>query len=196
MTTLRERNRLRARQDITTAALKLFAEQGYDATTVEQIARAAGLSSATVFRHFPSKEDILFGDEDSSAAAMVHHVANRTDRSIGVAALAEGVGKFAAELQDERIHALTRLVMTNRSLEARSLRMRLRWERDIARQLASEEGVGSPALAHTLIASIAISCFSAALRHWNRDDPSTTLTDLVTLAFEQPLLHRPAPPQS
>ncbi len=148
-----------------------------------------------MFRHFPSKEDILFGDEDSSAEAMVHHVARRTDRSIGVAALAEGVGKFAAELQDERTHALTHLVTTNRSLEARSLRMRLRWERDIARQLAFEEGA-RPSLAHTLIASIAISCFSAALRYWDKDDPSTTLTDLVALAFAQPLSYRPTQPKS
>ena len=185
MSTLRERNRIRARNDITAAALVLFAEQGYDATTVEQIARAARLSSATVFRHFPSKEDILFGDEDDSARTMVEYVAARSDASVDVAALEEPITKFAAELQDERTQTLTRLVMTTRSLEARSLRTRLRWEREIARQLATEEGSATPTLRHTLVASIAVFCLSAALRYWDRSDPSSSLTDLVELAFQQ-----------
>ncbi|WP_433602357.1 TetR/AcrR family transcriptional regulator [Nocardia sp. CA-135953] len=185
MSTLRERNRIRARNDIITAALALFEQQGYDATTVEQIARAAGLSSATVFRHFPSKEDVLFGEEDDSARAMAECVAARRDPAVDVAALAEPVVKFAVELQDERTHRLTRLVMTTRSLEARSLRMRLRWEREIARTLAAEEGDAAPTLRHTLIASIAICCLSAAFRYWDRSDPSSNLTDLVESAFEQ-----------
>ncbi|MBY8863579.1 TetR/AcrR family transcriptional regulator [Nocardia sp. CA2R105] len=185
VSTLRERNRIRARNDVIETALALFEQQGYDATTVDQIARAAGLSSATVFRHFPSKEDILFSEEDDSARAMAECVAARQDPSVDVAALAEPVVKYAAELQDERTHRLTRLVMTTRSLEARSLRMRLRWEREIARTLAAEEGDAAPTLRHTLIASIAISCLSAAVRYWDRSDPSSKLTDLVTLAFEQ-----------
>lgn len=185
MSTLRERNRIRARNDITAAALVLFEKHGYDATTVEQIARAASLSSATVFRHFPSKEDILFGDEDDSAQAMVECVAARRDRSVDVAALAEPMSKFAAELEDERTQTLTRLVMTTRSLEARSLRMRLRWEREIALQLATEEGAATSTLRHTVIASVAVSCLSAALRFWDRSDPSSSLTDLVESAFAQ-----------
>lgn len=185
MSTLRERNRIRARNDITTAALILFEKQGFDATTVEQIARAARLSSATVFRHFPSKEDILFGDEDDSAQRMAGCVAARPDRSVEVTALAEPMTKFAAELQDERTQTLTRLVMTTRSLEARSLRMRLRWEREVALQLAIEEGAATSTLRHTVIASIAVSCLSAALRFWDRSDPSSNLTDLVESAFRQ-----------
>lgn len=185
MTTLRERNRLRTRNDIIEAALALFLEQGYEATTVDQIAKAAGVSPATLFRHFPSKEDVLFGDEDNSAAAMVRHVAERADPAPTLAALAEPVTTFAAEMEDERTPRLTHLVMTTRSLEARSLRMRLRWERDIARQLASEQGLSGPTLEHTLTASVAVSCVSAALRYWDRSDSSTTLADLVRRAFEQ-----------
>lgn len=185
MSTLRERNRLRTREDIIAAALAMFVEHGYEATTIDQIAKAAGVSSATLFRYFPSKEDLLFGDEDKSAAAMVQQVGGRSDRSATVAALAEPVVKFAAELQDERTPRLTHLVMTNRSLEARSLRMRLRWERDIARQLATEQDLAAPALEHTLTASIAVSCLSTALRYWDKSDTSTSLTDLVTQAFER-----------
>lgn len=52
----------RTRRRLTECAVRLFAEQGYDATTVTQIAAAAGVSHMTFFRHFPSKEDVIVGD--------------------------------------------------------------------------------------------------------------------------------------
>lgn len=57
---LRERNRARARAEIVAAAQQLFLDQGFAATSVEQIAEAAGVAPRTVFRHFPRKEDIVF----------------------------------------------------------------------------------------------------------------------------------------
>src|ERR1700754_2329756 len=53
-----------ARERLETAALELFAENGYDETTVAQIADRAGLNRATFFRHFADKREVLFGGED------------------------------------------------------------------------------------------------------------------------------------
>ncbi|AXG79999.1 TetR/AcrR family transcriptional regulator [Streptomyces paludis] len=60
---LRERKKLRTRIAIRGAAFRLIAEQGYEATTVEQIAEASEVSPSTVFRYFPTKEDIVLTDE-------------------------------------------------------------------------------------------------------------------------------------
>ncbi|MFG2114168.1 TetR/AcrR family transcriptional regulator [Streptomyces sp. NPDC048718] len=63
--TLRERKKLKTRVAIRKAACRLVAEQGYEATTVEQIAAAAEVSPSTVARYFPVKEDILLSDDQS-----------------------------------------------------------------------------------------------------------------------------------
>ncbi|WP_230194781.1 TetR/AcrR family transcriptional regulator [Streptomyces coriariae] len=60
---LRERKKLRTRQAIREAARRLIDEQGYDATTIEQIAAEAEVSTSTVFRYFPSKDHIVLTDD-------------------------------------------------------------------------------------------------------------------------------------
>jgi AcrR family transcriptional regulator len=59
---LRERKKAKTHATIQQEALRLFREQGYDATTVEQIAAAAEVSPSTFFRYFPAKEDIVLYD--------------------------------------------------------------------------------------------------------------------------------------
>ncbi|XVU22274.1 TetR/AcrR family transcriptional regulator [Actinoplanes sp. CA-054009] len=60
---LRERKKMRTRAAIREAAMRLFEEQGYAATTVEQIAEAAEVSPSTFFRYFPTKEDTILTDD-------------------------------------------------------------------------------------------------------------------------------------
>jgi AcrR family transcriptional regulator len=60
---LRERKKAKTRASIKEQALRLFREQGYQATTIEQIAAAAEISPATFFRYFPTKEDVVLQDD-------------------------------------------------------------------------------------------------------------------------------------
>ena len=62
VTGLRERKKAATRLAIRDAGMRLFAERGFGGTTIDEIAEAAGVSRATVFAYFPTKEEIVFGD--------------------------------------------------------------------------------------------------------------------------------------
>ncbi|MEU5796556.1 TetR/AcrR family transcriptional regulator [Streptomyces sp. NPDC047813] len=96
---LRERKKLRTREAISDAAVKLFLERSFDSVTVAEIAEAAEVSSMTVFNHFPAKEDLVLcriddhfgeaqaivracGPEDSPLEALLRHfLAGLADRN-------------------------------------------------------------------------------------------------------------------
>ncbi|OLZ59422.1 TetR family transcriptional regulator [Streptomyces sp. IMTB 2501] len=63
---LRERKKAKTRSTIQQHALRLFRDQGYDATTMEQIAEAAEVSTSTVFRYFSTKEELAVSDEQEA----------------------------------------------------------------------------------------------------------------------------------
>jgi len=87
---LRERKKQRTRETIARAAHELFAERGYHATTLPEIAEAADVSTRTIFAYFPSKEDILFSDFPVMKEALTQALAERPE---GVEAL-ETVREF------------------------------------------------------------------------------------------------------
>src|SRR6266568_7741635 len=76
---LRERKKQRTRETIARAAHELFAERGYHATTLPDIAEAADVSTRTIFAYFPSKEDILFSDFALMKDALAQALAERPD---------------------------------------------------------------------------------------------------------------------
>lgn len=190
MTSLRERNRTRTRGDIENAALELFEKQGYDATSADEIAELAGVSRATFFRYYPSKEEVLFTNEADAVAEMARHIAEREDPRQTLAALAPPVAKFGRGLLDDDSsegQRLTRLVMTTRELEARSMRMRLRWERGIARTLARERGEGTPATTDILLANLAVACLAAALWAWQAGPEDASIEGILEAQFADAL---------
>src|SRR6266478_4448427 len=76
---LRERKKQRTREMIARAGRELFAERGYHATTLPEIAEAADVSTRTIFAYFPSKEDILFCDFPLMKEALAQALAERPE---------------------------------------------------------------------------------------------------------------------
>src|SRR5205814_3025986 len=85
----RERKKLETRQALEQAAMRLFGEQGYEQTTVEEIAEAADVAVRTFFRYFQSKQDVLFGDVAHDLTGRIRaHLAHQPDSLSPVAAVA------------------------------------------------------------------------------------------------------------
>src|SRR5215212_2940176 len=74
---LRERKKRAARQAIAATARRLFAERGYDAVTVAEVAVAADVSEKTVFNHFATKEDLAFAGREEGIARLVADITGR-----------------------------------------------------------------------------------------------------------------------
>lgn len=73
----RERKKAATRQALADAALRLFLERGYDQVSVRDVAEAADVSTTTLFKHFPSKEALVFDLEDDHEAGLVAAVRDR-----------------------------------------------------------------------------------------------------------------------
>ncbi|RIX30800.1 TetR/AcrR family transcriptional regulator [Amnibacterium setariae] len=85
-----------ARERLVLAAVDLFHEQGYDETTVAQIAERAGVTRSTFFRHFPDKRDVLVAGQAALSALLAEGIAEAPAGASPLDAVAEGLRRAAA----------------------------------------------------------------------------------------------------
>src|SRR5256885_4164959 len=91
----RARKKQHTRDELVLAATRLFGERGFDETTTADIAEAADVSQRTFFRHFASKEAVLYGDSDEIAAAFGDAIRNRPKREAPLTAVAGALHELA-----------------------------------------------------------------------------------------------------
>ena len=184
-TGLRERKRRRTHDALSEAAIALFLERGYDRVSVAEIAAAAEVSKPTLFKYFPSKEDLVlhrFADHQGEAARVVR------SRPAGTAPLTALHRHFLAGLarrdpvtglnDDRRVLAYHELVFATPTLAARLARYVTGDEEDLAEALAETATEG-----HDLTPRLAAAQILAAQRVLARENwrlltqgaPATTL---------------------
>jgi AcrR family transcriptional regulator len=119
---LRERKKARTRASIRAHAVRLFGEQGYAATTVEQIAAAAEVSPSTFFRYFPTKEDVVLQDE-FDLLALAEYEAQPASLSPVAAFRAASAAAFARLPAEDllRFRETTELAFSVPELRARAI---------------------------------------------------------------------------
>lgn len=135
---LRERKRERTRQALIDAAAELFERQGYDETTVAQIAAAAEIGTRTFFGYFAGKEDILFPDSDARARATVAAIAGRDPAEGPVDVLLRSLDTIAerdTDMVSPMAAVRMRLFHTVPAVRGKALQVQLAAQREIAREL-------------------------------------------------------------
>ncbi|WP_328980533.1 helix-turn-helix domain-containing protein [Streptomyces canus] len=135
---LRERKQARTRQALIDAAAELFERQGYDETTVAEIAAAAEIGTRTFFGYFAAKEDILFPDSDARARATIAAIADRDPADGPVDVLLRALDTIAesdADMVSPMAAVRMRLFHTVPAVRGKALQVQLAAQRDIAREL-------------------------------------------------------------
>jgi AcrR family transcriptional regulator len=172
----------RTRERLQTEALRLFSERGFDAVTVEEVARAAGVSHMTFFRHFPTKESVVLDDPyDPILGEAVKH------QDPGLPALERvrrGILDAWREDTDEPGDEMTRtrieLAVSHPSLRARVWENNRRTEEIL---IASLTETGTPRFEAAIAAGAVLGALTAALFDWV-SQTDVGLGELVTSALE------------
>jgi AcrR family transcriptional regulator len=143
---LRERKKQRTRQLIADTARRLFAERGFEAVPVSEIAREAEVSEATVFNYFPTKEDLFYHGLEAFEEELLANIGDRAPGESVISAFGRFVtvprGLLAARdpEQVEHLAAITRTITESPALLAREQQIYAKYTHALAQLLASETG--------------------------------------------------------
>lgn len=186
---LRERKKAETRRRIRETALGLFLGKGYDATTVGEIAAAAGVSHMTFFRHFPTKEAVVESDDyDPLIAELIRRRPPEEDPLTTLhRALAEGLAAIYDAHRDVLL-ARTRLILTTPALRAHMADNQYATEQLFTEALAARGHI-EITFELRVHAACALAALTVALSSWVDSDGASHLPELVDRAFG--VLRRP-----
>ncbi|GLW35133.1 TetR family transcriptional regulator [Actinoplanes regularis] len=165
-----------ARVRLEEAALKLYVERGFEQTTVAEIAKEAGLTERTFFRHFADKREVLFSGSAVLQEILVGHVAGSPGSVTPMAAVAGALGATCPLFEERREHARHRqsVIDTSPVLQERELLKLATLGAALAGALR-ERGTGEPAA--SLLAETGIAVFRVAFGCWINGSDRRTLAD-------------------
>ena len=173
-----------SRVELEQVALDLFARDGFDETTVDRIAEAAGVGRRTFFRYYASKNDVVWGEFDVMLREMEAYLDAIDDGPL-IDGLVAAVIRFNA-VPPEAVPAHRQrmaLILHVPALQAHSTLRYAEWRDVVARYVARRNGSAPESFGAQLIGQLALGAAAAAYEEWLRDE-TTDLADLLTTAFD------------
>jgi len=168
---------------ITAVALDLFAAHGFDEVSVDDVARAAGIARRTLFRYYPSKNAIPWGDFDAHLNLMRDLLA-RTDPRMGIgAALRTALLAFNEFDDNARHRRRMRIILGTDALQAHSMTMYAGWRAVVAEFVAHRRGDKPDGLIPQTVAWTLLGVALTAYEQWLADE-SAALPDLLGESFD------------
>jgi AcrR family transcriptional regulator len=175
----------RTRRALVDAALTLFAREGYETTTTEEIAEAAGVSPRTFFRYFPTKESVLFFGEYEFARSFAgvflsQPPARREIDAIrdSFVVLAPGVARLR-----KRIKLYQQAVASSAVLRGREQVNHAEHAATISQAIADRRGLAHPDASCELLAAVSVLVLQRALERWLSAPRRTDLGDTIASEF-------------
>jgi AcrR family transcriptional regulator len=167
-----------------TAAITLFAEQGYQATTVVEIAERAGLTQRTFFRYFSDKREVLFSGSEELGRLWLEAVAAAPAEATPLAVVAAGLDPVAEMFVERHDFARIRaaIIEANPELKEREL---IKLQTLAGAIEGALIGRGVPASAATLAAQAGMTVFHVAFANWIRQDDPSAFRRLMDESLEE-----------
>jgi AcrR family transcriptional regulator len=172
-----------ARERLERAALALFTEHGYDATTVAQIADRAGLTKSTFFRHFADKREVLFGGQDMLTGLFTDAIRTAPPAATTADCLAAALQAAAVAFTPDR-HDLApqrqAVIAAHSELQERELLKRARLASAMAEALCAR---GADDTTARLAAQVGVLAFSTAYARWAAPENQQPFTEIAHAAL-------------
>jgi AcrR family transcriptional regulator len=183
---LRERTRRAVRAELVHEAMELFLDKGFEATTVEDIAVAAGLSRRSYFRYFASKDDVLAEGLMEVGRAIAEAVSSRPGGESPWTALRRGFDSLIDQAERRpRARDMGSLMVEGPAVAASHQRKLAHWHASIADALVTRipAGARDPAFVASSIAAAGLGCFTVAQAEWHRPGNHASLSALTDTAM-------------
>lgn len=183
MADLRERKKQATRRRIADEALRLFVEDGYVATTTEQIAAAADVSPRTVFRYFPTKSDLVFHHEDTWMEIFGKEAARQLPGETGVARLRRASHRIAdhIEADPEPVIIAMRVAVASPELTERQVTSNSKWVDLVAGTIADD----SPsAVTARIVGAAMMGMISVVVSEWAQTSQDSNMHELIDGGFD------------
>jgi AcrR family transcriptional regulator len=166
------------------AALKLYVERGFEQTTVAEIAKDAGLTERTFFRHFADKREVLFGGSGLLQELLVDTVAGMPESVTPIDAVAAALDAAGARIQERREYSRQRqaVIAANAELQERELLKLAALASGVAEALRGR-GVADPAASLTAEAGVAV--FKIAFDRWHKESGERNLPQLIRESLDE-----------
>ena len=183
----RDAHKSRTSRALREAALQLFATQGYDTTTTEEIAEKAGVAARTFFRYFPTKESVLNIGEQASIEAIAADFLAQPAKLSDVDAMCAALVSAAPGFAENRKYLLLyqRAIASSTTLRGRQQDHRREDDATIAQAIATRRGLDRPDESCALLATIAFLTLRRTLDNWlagpARADLGAAITDEFAL---------------
>jgi AcrR family transcriptional regulator len=188
--TLRDMTIRAVRAEVSAVAMRLFVEQGFDKTTVDQIAAEAGMSRTSFFRYFATKEDVVLGHLDELAQRVQEALVARPESEPVWHSLRRAFDSLIEETTaaPEENLRMSRMLRDTPALRYRQLGKQLRWydllAPEVARRLHVADDAPDPR-PRALVAA-ATACLNAAAETWSAANGTIDLPTLLDQAMDAP----------